>query len=105
MVAGSLGLGIALWGLVIFIGQMYRAIETGRLEGVAVRTVLEDPHVRSNMPTTVVEWAQRITANLDADSIVAWLLDDFPLALLLIVVGGVMSWRSFSWDSRASRER
>ena len=82
---------------------MYRAIETGRLEGIPVRTVLQDPHVRANMPTTVVEWAQRITANLDADGIVAWLLDDFPLALLLIVVGGVTAWRSFSWDSPASR--
>jgi hypothetical protein len=84
---------------------MYRALETGKLEGVSVRTVLDDPHVRSNMPNTVVEWSQRITSSLDAQGLVTWLLDDFPLALLLIVVGGIIAWRSFTWESPVSRER
>ena len=105
LVVGSLGLGIAVWGLLVFLGQMYRALESGRLERVPVRTVLDDPHLRDNIPTTVTEWAQRITASMDAHGVVSWLLDDVPLALLLIVVGGITAWRSFSWDSPASRER
>src|SRR5688572_18082173 len=105
LVIGSLGLGIAVWGLVVFLGQMYRALETGRLEGVPVRTVLDDPHVRYNIPTTVSQWAQTITTNIDCHVVVSWLLDEVPLELLLVVVGGITSWRSFSWDSPASRER
>lgn len=104
LVIGSLGLGIALWGLLVFLGQMYRALGTGRFEGVPVRTVLDDPQVRANVPTTVVEWAQSITA-MDAHGVVRWLLDEVPLALLLIVVGGVAAWRSFSSELQASGER
>jgi hypothetical protein len=103
LVVGSLGLGIVLWGLLVFFGQTYRALETGRFEGVPVRTVLDDRHVRDNMPATVVEWSQRITAKLDAHGPVGWFLDEVPLAVLLIVVGGVTAWKSFSGESSASR--
>jgi hypothetical protein len=105
LVTGSIGLGIALWGLAVFLGQMYRALDTGRFEAVPMRTVLADPHVRDNIPTTVVEWAQRITGGMEAHGVVNWVLDEVPLALILVVVGGLTAWRSFGWDAESvSRE-
>ena len=105
LVIGSLGLGIAVWGVLVFLGQMYRAIDSGRLEAIPLRTVFEDPHVRDTVPATVSEWTQRITNSVDGQGVVGWLLDEVPLAVVLIVVGGITAWRSFSWDAAASRQR
>jgi hypothetical protein len=102
LVVGSLGLAIALTGVFIFVGQMYRAIETGHLESVVVRHVIEEPLVRRNVPTRLSESLQQISSTLGADSAIDWLLDEFPLPLLLILVGGVAAWRSLLGESPAS---
>jgi len=104
-VIGSVGLGIAVWGLLVFLGQMYRAIDTGHFEAIPVRAILDDPHVRGSVPPTVSEWAQKATQSVDAHWVVGWLLDEVPLAVVLIIVGGITAWRSFSWDAPLSRER
>jgi hypothetical protein len=104
-VVGSVGLGIALSGLMIFLGQMYRAIHTGHLESIPIRTILNEPIVRTRIPTTVLDWLQRVGAAFEVDGLVGWLVDEFPLALLLIVVGGVAAWRSLLSEPPASHRR
>jgi len=42
---------------------------------------------------------------MDAQGVVGWLLDEVPLAVVLVVVGGITAWRSFTWDASAARER
>jgi hypothetical protein len=102
LVVGSVGLAIALTGLLIFLGQMYRAIETGHLESVVVRHVIEEPIVRRNVPSRLSESLRHISGTLGADTAIDWLLDEFPLPLLLIVVGGAAAWRSLAWGPPAS---
>jgi hypothetical protein len=104
-VAGSFGLGIALSGLLIFLGQMYRAISSGHLEAVPVRSVLNEPLVRANIPTTVSEWLQHLFSSVEIDGLVAWLVDEVPLAAVLVVVGGVVAWRCLVWEPPASQRR
>lgn len=104
-VVGSLGLAMALTGLIVFVGQMYRSLETGRMEIVSVRRVLEEPLVRKSVPTALSHSLQRISAAVGADHAVDWLLDEFPLPLFLILVGGATAWRSLGWESSASHKR
>ena len=105
LIIGSIGLGLVLTGLVIFVGQMYRAVESGRLETVAVRQVLDEPFVRHNVPVSWSESLRRTSSALGADAAVDWLLDEFPLPLFLIVVGGIAAWRGLVWEPPASHRR
>src|SRR5687767_15790517 len=105
LIVGSLGLGTALSGLVLFLGQMYRAIQGGHLEAVPVRSLLDDRFVRANIPTTVSEWAQYLLASVEVDGLVAWLVDEVPLAAVLILLGGVVAWRCLLWEAPASHRR
>ena len=104
LVVGSVGLAVVLTGLFIFVGQMYRAIETGHLEGVVVRHVIEEPIVRRNVPTGLSESLRQISGTLGADAAIDWLLDELPLPLLLIVVGGAAAWRSLVWRPPTSHK-
>ena len=105
LVVGSIGLGLALTGLVLFLGQLYRGLDSGQLEAVAVRHVLDEPYVRKNVPVLVSDSLRRMNRALGTDAAVDWVLEEFPLALFLIVVGGVATWRSLAWESRASHRR
>ena len=105
LVIGSLGLGVAVTGLLLFIGQMYRAVETGHLQPVVVRQMLEEPIVRRNVPISLSEALRRTSSAVGADAALDWVLDEFPLPLLLMVLGGVAAWRSLSWEVSASHKR
>ena len=98
-------MGIALSGLLVFLAQMYRAIFSGHLEPVPVRSVLNEPLVRANIPTTVSEWLQHLISAVEIDGLVSWLVDEVPLAAVLIVVGGVVAWRCLLWEPPASQRR
>jgi hypothetical protein len=89
----------------VFLEQMYHAIQTGRLESISVGSVLNDPAVRSTIPATVVQWLQQLFGSIHAQGIVEWLLDDFPLALFLALVGGIAAWRSLLREPPPSRKR
>jgi len=102
LIIGSLGLGTALSGLCIFLDQMYRAIVSGRIETIPVRVMLTQPMVRENIPRTVSERLQELLASMELDRLVGWLVDEVPLAALLIVLGGLVAWRCLVWEARAS---
>jgi hypothetical protein len=105
LIVGSIGLGLVLSAIVIVLEQMYHAIETGRLESIPVGSVLNAPAVRSTIPSTVVQWLQQLSGSIHAEGVVEWLLDDFPLALFLALVGGVAAWRSLLREPPPSRKR
>jgi hypothetical protein len=102
LIIGSLGLGLAFSGLCIFLDQMYRAIVSGHFEAIPVRVVLTQPMVRSNIPRSVSEWWQQLLSSIELDGFVGWLVDEVPLAVLLIVLGGLVAWRCLVWEARAS---
>lgn len=102
LIVGSLGLGVALWGFVLFLAQMYGALDTGRFEGVPVRLLLDAPAVRHTVPRA---WLQWLTDPFEMGGYVDWFLDEIPLPLFLIVVGGVTVWRSALWEPSGSRDR
>jgi hypothetical protein len=105
LIVGSIGLGLVLAGILVFLEQMYHAIQTGRLESVPLGAVLNEPAVRSSIPATVVHWLQQLSGSFHGQGIVEWLLDDFPLALFLALVGGVAAWRSLLHEPPPSRKR
>ena len=105
LVIGSFGIGVAATGLLLFIGQMYRAVETGHLEPVVVRHVLEEPFVRRNVPLSVSEALRRTSSAVGLDGALDWMLDEFPLPLFLMVLGGVAAWRSLSSEVSVSHKR
>jgi hypothetical protein len=105
LIVGSLGLGLACSGLFVFLGQLYRAIQSGHLEAVPVRSVLNEPFVRTTIPRTVSEWMQHLFASIEIDGLVAWIVDEIPLAVVLIVIGGVVAWRCLLWEAPASQRR
>ena len=93
LIVGSFGLGLVLWGLMLFLGQMYGAIETGRLESVSLGSVVNRTTSRAFLPDAVADAPRRILGNEFAES-VDWLLDHIPVALFLGVVGGIVTWRT-----------
>lgn len=105
LIVGSIGLGLALTGLGLFIQQMLRSLSAGRLESVPVRAVFNEPVVRHNVPPAVTEWFQHIATALGIHDFLLWSLDEFPLALVLIVLGTLIAWRSLLAESSASRGR
>ena len=105
LIVGSIGLGLVLAGIMVFLEQMYHAIKTGHLESIPVGSVLHEPVVRSNIPATVVQWFQQLSASIHAQGVIEWLLDDVPLALFLALVGGVAAWRSLLHEPPPSRKR
>lgn len=106
LIVGSVGLGLVLAGMALFVEQMYRAVQTGRFERVPVGVVLDEPTVRENTPATVVRWLQQIISGTGgAQNTVTWLLDDVPLALFLVVIGGVAAWRTLLREPPSSRRR
>jgi hypothetical protein len=102
LIIGSLGLGMAFSGFCIFVDQMYRAIVSGHFEAIPVRVVLTQPVVRANIPRTVSEWWQQLLASIELDGFVGWLVDEVPLAVLLIVLGGLVAWRCLLWEAPTS---
>src|SRR2546423_1482125 len=58
LIVGSIGLGLALLGLGLFIEQMLHSLSAGRLERVPVRAVLSEPAVQRTIPPVAVEWLQ-----------------------------------------------
>ena len=102
LVSGSIGLGMAFSGFCIFLEQMYRAMTSGHFEAIPVRVVLAQPVVRENIPKTVSEHLQQLLVSTELDRLVAWLVDEVPLAVLLIVVGGLVAWRCLLWEAPAS---
>src|SRR5215468_2023471 len=105
LVIGSLGLGLTLWGVLLFAGQMYRAIESGRFENIPVRVILEEPLIRAMLTPTSGGWFERILVLTELQTLVTWFLDDVPLCLVLAVVGGLIAWWTFRWELRSSRAR
>ena len=93
LLIGSLGLGIALVGLIVFLGQMHRSIRDGHFESVPVRMLVSDELVRQSVPTRVAQWSQQFSEGHGA---LMWLLDEVPAALLLGVVGGLIGWWNLS---------
>jgi hypothetical protein len=102
LIIGSLGLGMAFSGFCIFLEQMYRAIVSGHFETIPVRVALTQPMVRANIPRTVSDSLQQLLASIELDGVVAWLVDEVPLAALLIVLGGLVAWRCLLWEAPAS---
>jgi hypothetical protein len=102
LIVGSLGLGIAFAGFCIFLDQMYRALMSGHFEAIPVRVLLTEPTVRANIPGTVSERLQQLLASMEIDGFVGWLVDEVPLAALLIVLGGLVAWRCLLWEAPAS---
>lgn len=102
LIIGSLGLGLAFSGLCIFLDQMYRAIVRGQFEAIPVRVVLTQPMVRANIPRTVSERWQQLLSSMELDGFVGWFVDEVPLAVLLIVLGGLVAWRCLIWEAPAS---
>src|SRR4051794_18569451 len=94
LIVGSVGFGLALLGLGLFIEQMLRSLSSGRLERVPVRAALSEPALQRSVPPVAVEWLQRTAAALGVQDFLTWSLDEFPLALVLIVVGIFVAWRS-----------
>jgi hypothetical protein len=104
LIVGSFGLGLVLWGLMLFLGQMYGAIESGRLESISVASVVNRTTLRTLLPDAIVEAPRRIFGVEFVDS-VDGLLDHIPLALFLGVIGGIVTWRTLLRESPASRGR
>jgi hypothetical protein len=102
LIVGSLGLGTAFSGLCIFLEQMYRAMTSGHFETIPVRVVLTQAMVRDSVPRTVSEHLQQLLVSTELDGLVAWLVDEVPLAALLIVVGGLVAWWCLLWEAPAS---
>jgi hypothetical protein len=102
LIIGSLGLGMAFSGVCIFLDQMYRAIVGGHFEAIPIRVVLTQPMVQANIPRTVSERLQQLLASIELDNLVGWLVDEVPLAALLIVLGGLVAWRCLVWEAPAS---
>jgi len=105
LVVGSLGLGLVLWGLLLFGGQLYRAIETGRFENIPVRVIFEEPLIRRVLTPSAGGWFERFLVLTDLQTFVTWLLDEIPLCMLLLVVGSLVVWWTFVWEARESRAR
>jgi len=104
LIVGSLGLGLVLWGLILFLGQMYSAVENGRLESISVGSVLSGTRLRALLPDAIGEAPRQVFGNELADS-VDWLLDRIPFALFLGVVGGIVTWRTLLREAPSSRRR
>jgi hypothetical protein len=102
---GSLGLGLALSGLVLFLGQMYRAIENGRLETIPVRVVLDEPFIRHTIIPRLAGCFRWLSVNPELPESVGWFIDQTPLALFLAVIGGLLVWRNLLAESRPSHRR
>jgi len=102
LIIGSLGLGLAFSGICIFLEQVYRAIAGGHFEAVPVRVVLTQPMVRANIPGTVSERLQQLVTSMELEGVVGWLVDEVPLAALLIVLGVLVAWRCLLWEAPAS---
>jgi len=102
LIIGSLGLGTAFSGFCIFLDQMYRAITSGHFEAIPVRVVLTQPMVRENVPRTVSEHLQQLLVSTELEGLVAWLVDEVPLAVILVVFGGLLAWRCLLWEAPAS---
>jgi hypothetical protein len=105
LIFGSLGLGLALSGLILFLGQMYRAVSSGRLESMPVRVVLDDPFVRYNIAPRVARWFEWLSLVPQLQESVTWFIDATPLALFLAVIGGLVVWRSMLREARTSHRR
>ena len=104
-VVGSFGLGLVLAGLLVFFEQLYHAIVSGYLESVPVSALVKHPIVLESLPTGFVRWVQRIPGAFEAEGFVTWVLDEVPLALFLLVLGGVAAWRTLLREPRPSRRR
>jgi len=102
LLIGSLGLGLVITGLIVFLGQMYRAIDTGHLESVPVGSLLRDPMFPDLLPASWMRWIQRIPGELKIEGAVTWLLDEVPLAAFLAVVGGLAAWRTLVREQRST---
>jgi|SRR5689334_7299665 hypothetical protein len=102
LIIGSLGLGTAFSGFCIFVDQMYRSMVSGHFETIPVRVVLAQRVVQQNIPTTVSDHIQQFLVSMELEGLVGWLVDEIPLAALLIVVGGLVAWRCLLWEAPAS---
>jgi len=102
LIIGSLGLGTAFSGFCIFLDQMYRSMTSGHFEAVPVRVVLAQQVVQQSIPRTVSEHIQQLLVSMELEGVVGWLVDEIPLAALLIVVGGLVAWRCLLWEAPAS---
>lgn len=102
LIIGSLGLGTAFSGFCIFVDQMYRAMTSGHFETMPVRVVFAQRVVQQNIPRTVSDHIQQLLVSLELEGLVGWLVDQIPLAALLIVVGGLVAWRCLLWEAPAS---
>lgn len=95
LLLGSLGLGLALLGVLLFVGQTLRSMEKGRFEITPVRAVFQEPMVREHVPSSLGQWF-RTLSDFDVENAVNWFLDEVPLSLLLIALGGAMAWWNLS---------
>jgi len=102
LIIRSLGLGMAFSGFCIFLDQMYRAMTSGHFEAIPVRVVLAQRVVQQNIPPTLAHHIQQLLVSMELEGLVGWLVDQIPLAALLIVVGGLVAWRCLLWEAPAS---
>lgn len=104
LILGSCGLGLLLTGLLVFITQVLKAIDTGHLERVPVGSLLNDPTIRSFLPR-FSDWFHGMPGAAEVGYVMDWFLNDVPLALLLVMLGGVMVWRTLLREPSLERRR
>lgn len=98
LIVGSLGLGLVLAGLMVFVAQAVEAIDTGRWPPSTLGTLMRDPMGQRLVPFSFRAWLERPGSWHALHGAVRWFVDVVPLALLLGGAGLYMTWKAARLD-------
>ena len=98
LIVGSLGIGLMVLGLIVFLGQAVAAMNTGQWPATTLGTLVKDPMMFGLVPSAFRAWLDQPRSWHALHGIVDWIVNTVPLALLLGGAGLFMTWKSLRLD-------